>query len=303
MHIRPEKGLTREDIADGLLRLGLKAGDVVLVHSAMRTFGYIEGGAETVVAAMLEVLGERGTLIAPAFTFKHEAEDNPVIDPVNDSSEMGAISEAVRLRSDALRSTAYRHSFAAIGHQAGVITDVDPRLSVFDLRSTFGVMLALNTQVLLLGVDYSNSTSHHFAEWLCEVPYRHTIDQQVRVRRNDGTIEQQMMIDYQPFSYADTQHSDFNRLGQLLENRDMVTVGVIGNCVARYFPQRYLVKLAQQEAEKDYNIFRNIEGKDDWIMSTELGTTVLSPEMLDGANRPGRHHWCVVNPSKLKMPG
>ena len=297
-----EKGLTREEIVDGLRRLGLKAGDVVLAHSAMRTFGYVQGGAETVVAAMLEVLGERGTFVVPTFTFKHEAEDDPIIDPVNDPSEMGVITETVRLRSDALRSIAYRHSFAAVGRRAGVITSVDPGLSVFDLRSAFGVMLALNTQVLLLGVDYRNSTSHHFAEWLCEVPYRHTLDLQVKVRQADGTIVQQTMVDYQPFSYTGTQHSDFNRLGQLLEDRGMVTFGGIGNCFVRRFSQRDLVELAQKEAEEDYNIFRSPEGKDDWAMLTKPGTTVLSPEMLDGAGRPGRYHWCVVDPTKVRLP-
>jgi hypothetical protein len=80
-------------------------------------------------------------------------------------------------------------------------------------------MLALKTRVLLLGVDYQSSTSHHFAEWLCEVPYRHTIDLQIKVKRADGTIVEQTMVDHQPFSYVGTQHSDFNRLGQLLEEQ------------------------------------------------------------------------------------
>ena len=35
------------------------------------------------------------------------------------------------------------------------------------------------------------------------------------------------MVDYQPFSYVGAQHSDFNRLGQLLEDRGVVTVGPI----------------------------------------------------------------------------
>ena len=92
----------------------------------MRTFGRIDGGAETVVDALLEVLGPRGTLVVPTFTFAHEAEEDPLIDPATDRSEMGAITEAARQRSEALRSVAYRHSFAAIGRRAEVITQVDP---------------------------------------------------------------------------------------------------------------------------------------------------------------------------------
>ena len=82
--------VTQADVAEGLKETGLKPGDVVFVHSAMRSLGYVEGGAETVVSALLEVLGEK------AFTFVHEAEDDPIIDPQNNPSEMGIITEMVR---------------------------------------------------------------------------------------------------------------------------------------------------------------------------------------------------------------
>lgn len=294
--------LTQSQITDGLRDLGLQPGANVLIHSAMRTLGHVEGGANAVVDALLDAIGERGTLVAPTFTFIHEPEEDPIIDPAADKSEMGAITEAARLHPNALRSIAYRHSFAAIGRRATVITDVDPKYSIFDVRSSFGVMLALNAKVLLLGVNYSNSTSHHFAEWLCEVPYRHTIDMNVKLRQSDGTIVEQPMIDYQPFGYGGSQHTDFNRLGQIQENRGTVSIGAIGNSVVRLFSQRDLVDIAQEEAEKDYNIFRNPEGEPDWSLTTELGTTIDSPPILDGAGRPGHCQWCVVDETVLKLP-
>jgi len=52
---------------------------------------------------------------------------------------------------------------------------MDPTLPPYDFRSSFGVMLALNTQVVLLGVTYATSTSHHFAEWVCDVPCQQKI--------------------------------------------------------------------------------------------------------------------------------
>ena len=301
-------GLSQEEIVQGLRRTGLKSGDVVLVHSAMRTFGLIDGGAETVVAALLEVLGERGTLVVPTFTFAHEAEQNPVIDPVNDHSEMGVITETVRLRPDALRSTAFRHSFAAVGRRAEVITQVDPALSPFDLRSALGVMLALNTQVLLLGLTYTISTSHHFAEWVCDVPYRHRISRNVKLRLPDGSIVTQEMMDYQPKpgadgSYYGEREPDFNRLGKILEEQKLVGMTAIGNSAVRRFAMRDLIDLAQTEAEKDYNIFRAEPDSGEYYFTPlDFGTIVLSPEMLDGAGRPDRYPWCVIDQSKLTMP-
>ena len=274
----------------------------MLVHSAMRTFGHIDGGAETVVTALLEVLGERGTLVVPTFTFAHEAEQFPIIDPVNDPSEVGIISETVRLRPDALRSVAFRHSFAVVGRRARVITQVDPALSPFDLRSSFGVMLALNTQVLLLGMTYRSSTSHHFAECVCDAPWRYTVDLQVKVRRKDGTLVEQPMIDNLPRPLG-SRGLDYNRLGRMLEERQLVGITVIGNCVARRFAMRDLIDLAQAETEKDYDIFLTPEGNPDYFTPLDIGKIVLSPEMPYGAGGTVRYQWCVMDESKLVMPG
>ena len=149
--------LSKEELVDGVRCLGVRAGDTVLVHSAMRTLGRVAGGAATVVAAFLEVLGETGTLVAPTFCFYNEAVlgrgEVPLIDPAADQTEMGAIAEHVRTLPGAKRSLAFRHSFAAVGRRAELITDVDPSLSSFDLRSAFGVMLALDTRIVMLGLN------------------------------------------------------------------------------------------------------------------------------------------------------
>lgn len=298
--------LTQEEIVDGFRRLGLVEGNTVLVHSAMRTIGRIKGGADTVVDALLEILGDRGTLVVPTFTFAHEDEEKPIIDPAADPSEMGAITEAARCRPNALRSIAYRHSFAAIGRRAEVITQVDPSVSAFDPRSAFGVMLGLGTHVVMLGLTYASSTSHHFCEFLCEVPYRHTIHMKVNVRRADGTVYEQPMIDYQPKpidgAYYGSRHPDFNRLGRLLEDRGRVGLAAIGNSAVRRFRMRDLADLAQEEAHKDFNIFRTPEGQTEFMTPLEFGAVVTSPEMLDGAGRGGRHKWSVIDPEKLEMP-
>ena len=294
--------VTRDEIYRGLWDTGLHDGDVVLVHSAMRTLGRVQGGGDTVVSALLDVIGERGTLVVPTFTFIHEVEDDPIIDPQSDQSEMGAITEAARTHPQALRSTAFRHSFAAIGRRAEVLAGVDPALSVFDLRSAFGVMLALNTQVLMLGMTYGSCTSFHFAEWLYEVPYRRVIPLDVKVRREDGTVAPQAMTDYQPHSYTGTRRPDFNRMGRMLEERKLVGIAAVGNAVARRFGMRDLIDLAQAEAEKDYNVFRTPEGGTTHGTPLESGTTVLSPEMPDAAGRPDRYQWSVFDESRLKLP-
>jgi aminoglycoside N3'-acetyltransferase len=49
----------------------------------------IPGRPSTVVKALLEVVSNRGKLVVPTFRFTYEAEEDPIIDPYNDPSEMG----------------------------------------------------------------------------------------------------------------------------------------------------------------------------------------------------------------------
>ena len=299
------KTLTQTDIVSGLREAGLGPGDVLLVHSAMRTFGTIEDGARTVVDALLEVLGPTGTLVVPTFTFAHEVEDDPTVQPATDRSEMGIITETARLRPDAVRSIAFRHSFAAIGPRASVITEIDPSLSPFDLRASFGVMLALNTQVLILGLTYASSTSHHFAEFVCDVPYRQTLPLNVKVRHSSGEIAMQAMTDYQPKSeggsYYGSRGPDFNRLGKMLEDGGRVGMEFIGNCAVRRFAMRDLLDLARVEAARDHNVFRTADGQPETTTSLDFGQTVLSPTLFDGAGRPHRVEWCVKDAGRLHI--
>lgn len=296
--------LSTRDLHFGFLSAGIGSGSVVLIHAALRTFGVVDGGSVAVRDALLGVLGTAGTLVAPTFTFAHEKEEMPLIQPDNDVSEMGAITEAVRLHPSARRSIAYRHSFAAVGPASHDIVNVDHRLAPFDEESVFGRLLSLDAHVLLLGVPYSNSTSHHFAEWLADVPYRHRVERRVRLKSASGDVFETMMGDYQPKpskdgSYYGTRGADFNRLGLMLETRGLVDVVSVGNAVVRRFRMADLVELALAEAKIDYNVFRTPEGQRDFVTQLPDGELVRSGEVLDGAGRPSQHVWSVVSASGM----
>ena len=74
-------------IAGDLRRLGLQAGDTVLVHSSLSSLGPVRGGASSVIAALLEVVSPAGTLLFPSFHW------GDPYDPALPTT-MGAIAEA-----------------------------------------------------------------------------------------------------------------------------------------------------------------------------------------------------------------
>lgn len=289
--------VTYDEIRRDFLNLGIEEGDTLFIQSALSTIGYVEGGASTVVQVLLDIIGPKGTVCAPAFCFKHEAEVDPVIDPLSDKSEMGAISEAIRTHIGAKRSIAYRHSVSAIGAEADFITNTDFSLSVFDIRSTFGRMLALDTKVILLGVTYLNSTTHHFAEYLLQVPDRHTIVKNVKLKKEDGSVEIVKMTDYQPKpnengDYYSFPH-DFNRAGRMLEKEGKVIIGNVGNAVTRVHKMRDLVHLFIDNYSRMFNMFA-VDGEPTVLPDGEM----VSKDYYDGAGRIDTALWCCVDASK-----
>ncbi|MGC4154689.1 MAG: AAC(3) family N-acetyltransferase [Propionicimonas sp.] len=282
-------------------RCGIAEGDVVLVHSALRPFGQVAGGAATLAKALREAVGPTGTLVAPAFTFRHEVGEDPVVDPVNDHSEMGAISEAIRLMPGARRSTAYRHSFSAVGPQAATITDTDPALSVFDLRSTFGRLLALDARIVLLGLTYVSCTSFHFGEYLVQIPDRHVVERRVQLRRPDGEPEPVTLLDYQPRPTDDGREyeheHDFDRAGAVLEQAGLVRVGAIGNAVIRVFAMRDLIHLLLDR----YGLEPDIFYLDPRVGPTRLadGVSVFTGDLRDGAGRLVETNWSCLDPTQM----
>ncbi len=49
-------------ICNDLSKIGIKAGDALLVHSSFKSLGVVEGGIETFISALKDTVGEKGTL-------------------------------------------------------------------------------------------------------------------------------------------------------------------------------------------------------------------------------------------------
>lgn len=297
--------VTFDSAVEGLRYCGVTEGDVLLVHSALRPFGLVEGGAPTVVAALRTVVGESGTVVAPAFTFAHEIAQSPVIDPYRDRSEMGAISESLRTTPGALRSTAYRHSVSAVGAAAQTVTDTDPALSVFDLQSTFGRLLALDAKIVMLGLTYTSCTSFHFGEYLVQIPDRWVVDRAVQVRTVDGDQHAAVLRDYQPRPTHDGREyeheHDFHRAGLLLEQSGLVRIGTIGNAVVRVFRMRDLIHLLLDRYGLEPDIFYLRAGQEE-LTSLPDGVSVSTGDLLDGAGRLVETFWSCLDPAALYTP-
>ncbi len=188
----PCDSVAEKDIIAGLGRLGVKAGEVLFCHSSLSGFGHVEGGANTVIRALIAAVGEEGTVAMPTFGYSFPPE-RPPWDPAASPSQVGLITEVFRTWPGleeagnlTLRTDQPSHSVAARGRQAEFITHPYGNLRPYDKFGPFGKMYRLSARILFLGCGLSpNSTLHACEDW-AEMPYLGPTE--VHVKEADGSV-------------------------------------------------------------------------------------------------------------------
>lgn len=276
--------MVREQLVHDLKQLPLHQGSLVMVHSSLASIGPVEGGAATVVDALLAAIGDGGTLVVPTFTFPVSGRLGFVFDPDETPSCMGAISEEARCRPGAQRSIHLHHSVAAIGPLAAELV-ISGGASAWDADSPMGQVFAHDGFFVLLGVPYLRLTAMHLCEIDVRVPYRRARYDEGFLRRSDGREEPLMSISLPPPS-SGWKGNDFNYLGQMMENKGLVKTGRIGNAVARLLRARDLMDITRTEYARDEKLFL-MKGRE--YTPLQIGHTIIR----------GARVMCVVDESQI----
>ena len=113
--------ITKSFLMDEFRALGMLPGDTIFVHSSYSSLGKapggVEGGPQTVIDSILELIGSQGTLIMP--TFNYDFLRGTPWDMRTSPSQMGVLTELVRQDGRAKRMFHPIYSMAAIGKHAG----------------------------------------------------------------------------------------------------------------------------------------------------------------------------------------
>ncbi len=65
------KILIKSDIIKALTKAGVMQGQTVMVHTSLSSLGFVCGGAQTVIESLMECVGENGTILMPAQSWKN----------------------------------------------------------------------------------------------------------------------------------------------------------------------------------------------------------------------------------------
>ena len=152
----------------------------VIAHASLRPFGQLEGGADTVLRAMLASFNS--SIIMPTHTYKTRIipdvgppnngitygsgqEVNKMAEPFQSHMRadpmMGILPETLRNHHLAIRTAHPILSFAGINADAALHTQ-----TLYDPLAPIGALAEQDGWVLLLAVDHTVNTSIHYAEKL-----------------------------------------------------------------------------------------------------------------------------------------
>jgi Aminoglycoside N3''-acetyltransferase len=237
-----------------LHQLGVQEEDHLIVHSSLSSLGWVCGGAQAVVQALLQVVGAEGTLVMPAQCgdWSDPAEwghppvpqewvpviynEMPAFDPaVTPTRGMGRIAELFRTYPGTLRSDHPQVSFCANGKYAEYITSGHPLTPQFGEASPLGKLYAAGAKVLMLGVGFDSCTSLHLAETrLSGMPTK----KMGTAMLVNGQRSWKWFMDYAYDS------GDFEELGRHFEDQGTIRRGQVGYAECMLFDMKEAVDYA-----------------------------------------------------------
>jgi aminoglycoside 3-N-acetyltransferase len=190
-----------DELANDFRRLGIGAGDTVMLHASVRAVGEVAGGPDQIHLALKSVLTSEGTLMMYAscpryydeigrgiLTSEQEREIReklPVFDPLTARSdrENGALVELLRTYPDSLVN---RHvaRFVCWGKQAERLISSQPWNYAFGADSPLERFLLLGGKIVLLGSDHDAVTFLHYVEHVADMPGKRIANYQVPIVEN-----------------------------------------------------------------------------------------------------------------------
>ena len=195
-----QKSYTKEDIKEQLRAMMAPTNRPVIVHTALRLVGEVEGGGRALLDALIEYFTEDGGLLCiPTHTWHNLGKDKITLDIQTPESNLGALPSIALADGRGIRSENPTHSMVVFGEKekarrfvaddARVTTPTSP-------DSCYGKLYDEDGYVLLLGVAQDKNTFLHCVAEKLSLPNRMSqTSLKVTVRRATGEpIERKIFL-------------------------------------------------------------------------------------------------------------
>ncbi|MHB8103995.1 MAG: aminoglycoside 3-N-acetyltransferase [Dehalococcoidales bacterium] len=262
--------VTLSRITRDLKNLGLRPGDLIMLHSSVKAIGWVVGGPDVVLQAIIDLLGVKGTLMMlagwednpyhlpewPRGKQTAYLEECPPFDPATSRANRNwsILNEYLRTRPGAQRSSHPEGSFVALGHLARHITENQPWQYGYGTGSPLAKLCEGGGKVLLLGAPLNTITLLHYAEFLADVPNKRIVNYKMPVMQNGKRVWVELeefdtsrgIIDWPGEDY-------FDAIGREYLSSGKGSSGKVGGAQSYLFDANDLVKFAIRWMERNFN--------------------------------------------------
>lgn len=244
--------ITKADFVDFLKNMGISKGMILYVQSNILDFAFINGGNQTIIEALQDVVGYEGTIVMSSFS-EH------LIDPACDTryqferdvyDEMRESMQSFHkkrtpadhdlanqlMRNDAVyRSNHPTHSCVAWGKYAKLMCDKHPLHFSLGKDSFLDKVCEMNGYVLLLGIGYK----------YCDIfKYAATIVGKAPVKIMSCPIDKKGKTEFVDILDIDYSNKGISNIKDMLEERSVVKDSFIANAHCRFFKAKEAANLA-----------------------------------------------------------
>jgi aminoglycoside 3-N-acetyltransferase len=265
--------LTRAQLVESLSALGVGSANTIMLHCSLSSMGYVVGGSDTVVTALLDAVGADGTVMALA-GWDHDSyhlqewpeplrvaylADPPGFDPIVSEAAryVGRLPERIRTWPGATSSNHPEARFVAVGLWAEWITKDQPLNHPYGRGSPLAKLVEADGHVLLLGAPLNTITLLHHAEELADVSDKKIVRYHAPVASGQD-VEWLEIEDIDtstgafPYHQVVGERDSFDVIGEAAIAARIGTAGKVGDARSFLFPARHLVAFAVAWMEKHF---------------------------------------------------
>lgn len=239
-----EQSITYKNLVDAFCEIGIENGTILEVHSSLSSFGYVEGGAETVISALKDVVGTEGSIFMPALRLSPEL-------PLTDEDKKLGISVKIKILPEERERSAMGIIADTFRMQPDTVTgDGVFQMSGWGKYANEAAKCGLDFPIhnggmaLLLGVDIYKLTAMHYVE--DAIP-----DEINKLFANDKSINE---IYPQDEWFVETKHpsvKSWYTIQAMAYEKGLIKEVYIGKCKYMYFNIWDVISLYKQALENN----------------------------------------------------
>lgn len=248
------KPITKGDFIKVFKQLNLAEHELLMVYADLKSFDYVIGGAQAVIEAIYEVAGYHTTIVMPAHsinqscpTFFDETlpkkwnnmirKQMPAFDKELSPILGGEIPETFARNQNVSRSEHPIASYLATGIKSDWFMANHQLTSMFGEKSPLQKLYAQGAKILCLGVEYSQLTALHLAEYFSNCCEKKVYEAVLTVNGKRTLVE---------FEDLKLDSTIFNQIGLIYEKDTQVQKYSIGNSKCYLLDYRSLIDFSTE---------------------------------------------------------